>query len=638
VSADEADRGRRVIEDWADRYGSGRLLRALEEDELPRRLYLEERAAYELPGFEIDFEESFQLSAVAAPDEVSAEALGAVVEELEASGIACQACDVVRRTTEREGRLAVRIKGWEEGLTAVGYIATAAGDVLIDSGFPFNTATRGAPPLRPTAYASAYGVRHPAAQEALRSAAIVQVDFFADSGEYELEELLPPDARDLISDMLVGDFADTIYLVGWKLGQSRRQLLGSFAEQVAAYVLLEHAEATLDRDDAPLTLAGVDQARGEIDDLRESILDEMFLHEYLPNVEAFALADLVPGGVESRRASLWAPWYPGKGEPPPRATGDDEPEWSLRDGPGVTPRQAVAASGEERSEETGEKLDSLAAELAGLPWRLEQSRRGPYLLAGGPGGAVQSFSPPPALFGAGPAAAPWAWNYGRYPSRDAALSDDVEPERQTSLGWEDFFGVFPEDSHPLAVDAIFYAIEMAAQWVGAVGGHALPGGAVEPFEQSARALEGIVALREQLEKCRAADLVHDPRLARRGIRHELFGKSEEMRFVAEARFAIDPGSSFDEVQGRFNQAIFDFSPLPISLGIEPHEDDDGSVVVRCAMGVGRVEEAFELAQEVISQVLWRVGLEPIDLEDGEEGEEVGFEILDLQDGEDPHED
>ena len=638
MAADEADRGRRVIEEWSDRYGSGRLRRALEEDELPRRLYLEERAAYELPGFEVDFEESFQLGPVDDPDRVSVEALGSVEEEIEISGIAHDALDIVRRTTEHEDRLAVRIKGWEEGLTAVAYIATPGGDVLIDSDFPSNVATRGEPPLRPTAYASAYGVRHPAAQEALRAAAIVQVDLFADSGEYELEELLPPDARDLINDMLVGDFADTIYLVGWKLGQPRRQLLSSFAEQIAGYVLLEQAEVALDRDDAPLSIAGAEQAGQEIGDLRESLLDEMFLHEYLPSVDAYALADLVPDGVESRRASLWAPWYPGKGEPPPRATGDDEPEWSLRDGPGVTARQAVAVSGEERSEGTREKLDSLAAELAGLAWRLEHSRRGPYLLAEGLGGAVHSFSPPPALFGAGPAAAPWAWDYGRYASRDAALSDDVEPERQASLGWEDFFGVFPEDFHPLAVDAIFYAIEMAAQWVGAVGGHALPGGAVEPFEQSALALEGIVALREQLEKCRAAELVHDPRLARRGIRHELFGKSEEMRFVAEARFAIDPGSSFDEVQGKFNQAIYDFSPLPVSLGIDPHEDDDGSVVVRCAMGVGSVEEAFELAREVISQVLWRVGLEPIDLEEGEEVEEVGFEILDLQDGEDPPED
>lgn len=587
--------------------------------------------AYELPGFEVDFEGSFQLKAVDDPDEVSVEALGAVVEEVEASGIAHELCDLVQCTTEEGDRPAVRVRGWEDGLTAVGYIASPAGDVLIDSDFPFTTPTRGEPPLRPTAYASAYGVRHPAAQEALRWAAVVQVDLFGDSGEYELQELLPSDARDLIDDALVGDFVDTIYLVGWKLGQPRRQMLSSFAEQIAGYVLLEQAEATLDRDDAPLSVAGTEQARQEIDDLRKSILDEIFLHDYLLSVEAYELVDLVPAGVESRRASLWAPWYLGEGEPPPRATADDEPDWSLSEG--ATPGRAVAMSGEEESQEVERELKLAAAELAQLPWRLELHRRGPYLVAEGTVGGVHCFRPPPALFGAGPTAAPWAWEYGRYPSLEAAVGDELEPEGRQSLSWEDFFRVFPGSAHPMAVDAVFYVIERAAGWVGAVGGHALPGGAMEPFEQSAEALEGIVALREQLEKCRAAGLVKDDRLTRRGIRHELFGKSEEMRFVAEARFAVEPGSSFDEVQGKFNQTIYDFSPLPISLGIEPHGEDDDSVVVRCALGVGSVEEAFDLAHEVISQVLWRAGLQPIDLTDGEEGDEVRFEIIDREEEE-----
>jgi hypothetical protein len=285
----------------------------------------------------------------------------------------------------------VRIRGWEDGLTAIGYIQTPGGSVLIDSGFPFSAPTRGEPPLRTTAYASAYGVRHPAAQEALRSAAIVQTDLFADSGEYELPELLPPDARDLVDDMLVGDFVDTIYLVGWKLGQPSRHMLASFAEQIAGHLLLEQAEVTLDRDDAPLSIAGANQARQEIDDLRESILDEMFLHEYLPSVDAYELENLVPTGIESRRASLWAPWYRSQGEPPPRATADDEPEWSLRDGP--TPRQAVAASGEERSEEAERKLQATAADLAHLSWKLDLRRREPVLIGEAPAGGGALLSP-----------------------------------------------------------------------------------------------------------------------------------------------------------------------------------------------------------------------------------------------------
>jgi hypothetical protein len=48
-----------------------------------------------------------------------------------------------------------------------------------------------------------------------------------------------------------------------------------------------------------------------------------------------------------------------------------------------------------------------------------------------------------------------------------------------------------------------------------------------------------------------------------------------------------------------------------------------------------VEEAHELANEVISQIVWRVGPEPIDLEAGEEIDEVGFGIVDLGHGAEP---
>jgi hypothetical protein len=36
--------------------------------------------------------------------------------------------------------------------------------------------------------------------------------------------------------------------------------------------------------------------------------------------------------------------------------------------------------------------------------------------------------------------------------------------------------------HPLAVDAVLAVIESTLEWVRAVGGHALPAGAVTPFE------------------------------------------------------------------------------------------------------------------------------------------------------------
>jgi hypothetical protein len=296
----------------------------------------------------------------------------------------------------------------------------------------------------------------------------------------------------------------------------------------------------------------------------------------------------------------------------------------------------VGADGTRRREEDDAELESFARALAGLRWEIEFTRNSPYLLAIQPDGDLACLRPPPAINGA-VSVSPWAWAYGRYPDRAAVFDPEAEPRDRRVLDWPDFFRVFPARSHPLAVDAVLAVIEWTLEWVRAVGGHALPAGAVTPLEQSAKALEGIVAMREQLERCRVAGLVEDERLTRFGVRHELFG-SPDLRFVAEARFAAPSGRSFDEVQGDFNQAIFDFSPLPISLGIEPYEEGGGSLLVRCAMGADTVEEAHELANEVISQILWRVGLQPIDLEEGEEIDEVGFEIVDLEHGEEPPED
>jgi hypothetical protein len=296
----------------------------------------------------------------------------------------------------------------------------------------------------------------------------------------------------------------------------------------------------------------------------------------------------------------------------------------------------VAADRTTSREHEDADLESLAREIAELPWALEFDRHVPYLLAARPEGELACLHPPPAIHGAA-RVSPWAWVYGRYPDRAAAFDPEAEPQDRRILDWPDFFRVFPGRSHPLAVDAVLAVIEWTLEWVRAVGGHALTAGAVTPLEQSAEALEGVVAMREQLERCRAAGLVEDERLTRFGVRHELFG-SPDLRFVAEARFAAPPGRSFDEVQGDFNQAIFDFSPLPISLGIEPFEEGDGSLLVRCAMGADSVEEAHDLANEVISQILWRVGLQPIDLEEGEVIDEVGFGIVELEHGEEPQED
>jgi len=632
---DEADQDRRDVAEWADRFGSGRLRLALEAGDPVRSLYLEERGQIELPGFDLSIDDPVRVVPISEPDRQAIEALESVVEYLDILGIRYTTCEIVSRETGHDEGAAIRIEGWEEGVTAIADITRPDGSVLIGNGYPDDVPGKSKSRLRPTAYGSAYGLRHPAAQEALRGAAIVSVDQLSDLGGEELEEFLPPDVHDLIDDALVGDFCDTLFLVGWKFGQPRRVELASLAEQIAGYVLIREAEVMLE-DVEYLPEEAISEARRELDELQLSVLDEEFLYEYLPGVEASELKDLVPTGVDSRRASLWAPLYPTGDAPPPRITGDDEAEWTLTDTPGLTPRQSVDAGGTTRREEKDADLESFGSELAELPWELEFDRHSPYLLAARPDGGLACFRPPPAINGAA-SVSPWAWAYGRYPDRAAAFDPEAEPQDRRVLDWPDFFRAFPARSHPLAVDALLAVIEWTLEWVRAVGGHALPAGAAAPFEQSAKALEGVVAMREQLESCRAAGLVEDKRLTRFGVRHELFG-SPDLRFVAEARFAAPPGRSFDEVQGDFNQAIFDFSPLPISLGIEPYEEGDGSLLVRCAMGADSVEEAHELANEVISQILWRVGLQPIDLEEGEEIDEVGFGIVDMEHGEEPSED
>ncbi|MGH2940450.1 MAG: hypothetical protein ACRDPE_20270 [Solirubrobacterales bacterium] len=631
----EADQDRREMAEWADRFGSGRLRLALQAGDQVRPLYLEERGQMELPGFELCIDEPAQVVPLPEPDKQAVEARESVVEYLDILGIRYGTCEIVSRETGHDGGAAIRIEGWEEGVTAVADITRPDGSALIGNGYPDDVPGKSKSRLRPTAYGSAYGLRHPAAQEALRGAAIVSVDQLSDLGGEELEEFLPPDAHDLIDEALVGDFVDTLFLVGWKFGQPRRLPLASLAEQIAGYMLIREAEVMIE-DVEYLSEEGISEARRELDDLQLSVLDEEFLYEYLPNVESFELQEMVPAGAGSRRASLWAPLYPMGDAPPPRTTGDDEPEWTLTDTPGLTPRQSVDADGTRRREEKDAELESFDREIAELPWALEFDRHAPYLLAARPAGDLACFRPPPAIHGAA-RVSPWAWVYGRYPDRAEAFSSESEPRNHRILDWPDFFRVFPGRSHPLAVDAVLSVIEGTLEWVRAVGGHALTAGAVTPFERSAEALEGVVAMREQLERCRATGLGEDERLTRFGVRHELFG-SPDLRFVAEARFAAPPGRSFDEVQGDFNQAIFDFSPLPISLGIEPYEEEDGSLLVRCAIGADTIVEADELANEVISQILWRVGLQPIDLEEGQEIDEVGFRIIDLEDGEEPPED
>jgi hypothetical protein len=172
----EADQDRREMAEWADRFGSGRLRLALRAGELVRPVYLEERGQIELPGFELWIDEPSQVVPLPEPDKQAIEAREAVVEYLDIFGIRYGTCEIVRRETGDDRGSAIRIEGWEEGVTAIADITRPDGSVLIGDGYPDGVPGTGNSRLRPTAYGSAYGLRHPAAQEALRGAAIVSVD------------------------------------------------------------------------------------------------------------------------------------------------------------------------------------------------------------------------------------------------------------------------------------------------------------------------------------------------------------------------------------------------------------------------------------------------------------------------------
>jgi hypothetical protein len=643
-AAEERERYRKEMQQWAGTYGSGRLLQALESGERPQRIYRAERRDRDLPGFEVDADGSWHVERLRDPSQEAMQALEAVQGHLADWEIEHHECELVYIPEDREqgrwfGRPAVRITGWLGRHALIGFVPDQVdtGFGPITARYPDGVRVASGSTLRPTAYGSAYGVKHPAVQEALRHAAIVSVDMFGDCGPNEtLEEYLPPDAHDLIDDELVDDFTDTIFLVGWKLGQPARLELSSLAEQIAGAIILSEAEVALDMYGDALTEAACKEAATELEQARESILGEEFVHEQLPYIAEYSLADLVPDVSGPRRTSLWAPKHPDAGDPPPRITGSDEPDWSLTDHPGITAREWVA-SDRERDREQRVMTDTEATQgieqtiatlVPSAQWRAHDDDDGgtTNLIGELPDGQALLLRPPPPIAGSRHV---HAWALDRYATLAAVSAEENSSEQHETLTWERLFEILPTAAHPLAVDATLLAIDRTMGWVASVGGHALSGGALGPIRECAEALNGVVAMREELEGCRLEGAVRDQRLTRHGVRHELFGEPDRMHYQARARFAIHDDRDFDQVHADFNESVYDFNPLPVSLGLELHPDGDGSLCVQCAMGVADVEEAHDLANEVISQVRWRVGLTPIDLETGEQADEIGYEIVEL---------
>jgi hypothetical protein len=448
-------------------------------DEAPESIYLRERRDSELPSFLLEVED-WHVERLSDPDPDLLELVADIEDYMDAMGIRYEACEpVLVGASEADGLYqdapAVRVTGWLGRYKLIGLAPSdhVLGLPTISAAFPAGVPSVTGDALRPTGYGSAYDIRHPAAQEALRNAAVVLLDMFPDGDpEADLLPFWPEDARDLIDDELVRDLMDTVFLVGWKLGQpTRLELSSSRVVGVLGHVPAVQLEMAL------------------------SVLEE---------------------------------------------------------------------------EHGGDLLS------------------------------------------------------------EAAANPEVESDEQWHLSWREFFEALPQIQHPLAVDLVLEVVGRTMDWALGVVGHALPGGQLDPIREAPKLLDGAAALREHLEDVRAQGLVHDERLTRHGINHPQFGRPGGMRFLAKARFGMPDDRDFAKVQADFNQSIYDFSPLPVSLGLEAHPDEDGSVLVNCALSAPSVEEAFELSHEVITQVRWRVGLSPIDLEAGDDDDEIQYELEDLR--------
>lgn len=619
------DRYRSEMEAWAKVYGSGRLLHALEHGERPQRIYRAERRERELPGFHIDADGSWRAEPLRDPSYEAFRALEAVEEHLAEWEIEYSGCELVfvpdgRENRDAVGRAAVRITGWLDRHVLFGFVPTVGRYGPITGEYPDGVRVSSGSAVRPTAYASAYGIRHPAAQEALRHAAVVVVDFFNDGEPNEaLKEYLPPDAHDLIDDGLVNDISDTLFLVGWKLGQPTRHEISSYAEQIATHLILLEAQSALETFGGSLTQAAYKAAERELQDAFETILDPEWVYEALPGIDHLSLAQFVPTGVP-RRTSLWAPLHPEAGDPAPRTTGSEEPDWTLTDTPGEWAGDQDDAA--EQRQDALRREAELPAIFRAARWRAgrQADLRGQL-----PDRRVLVLRVPSRRSRRGSRAMPWLLDC----FQDARAARGTQSEWSHPLAWEQVFELLPAKAHRLAVDAVFAEVASAKEWALQLARHVLPGGAFDSLRMSVQLLEGVEALRKQLERCRRMGVVRDRRLTAHGLRHAAFGRKDRMRFEAVARFALEEDQTFEQVQANFGYAVEEVESLPIRLALEAHPDDGGSVHVRCGLAVKTIDEAFAVEHEVISQLCWRLQLEPIDFNSGEAGDEVGYELYEL---------
>jgi hypothetical protein len=643
----EKARFEQEMRDWARLNGSPRLNQLIEHDQPAAAVYRDERLARDWPAFHVA--EPRELDAVrpaARPTEETLTTLKAVgnhASELAEYGESepVETSLVYVPDDDEDGCHAIRVAKWLGRYTLLGWVPKGdeiAPGPVITRRYPDGIALPGGSHLRPTQYASAWGIRRVAASEALKGAASVVSDELPEMPGWTVGDLLPeelvlpnhPDSDDDLTreqHTILRALSETLSVVAWKLAQPRYLGLSNPAEAIILMALIRQARAQLEIHDQGLTEEAVREADYEIAGLIESeILDLGEVGEILEAGINYDIDLMCRRAVEPAWLSLWVPFHSEAGDPPPTVTDGHELYWSDETGPGGSTLHEEI----ERRHPTGEARTP-AWQLPAEGWsHLPATGPGPRdaaCLQTQTGGAVTRLYAPPSLLG-GHAAASWR----ALTSPDLAALDDDDDNRieQHRVSWEDVLTTLPAEAHPWLVDLIVDDLETTDAWQSSVAAHMLVAGPPGPLRQVADAIAGMARVREDLEEAREDCLLRDPRVTRMGVRHPRFADPEAARFIARARFRLRDDDTPEGAQSRFADALFEFVSLPVSPRMDPA--GDGTVVIECGLAVEDLETARDLGHMVIGQVRWHVGVDPVSFDadednlDGDEDGGIWFEV------------
>ena len=637
----ERDAYEREMRAWAQAHGSLRLRGALAAGVNSVRLYRSERRDAEFPGLFIDADNSTTVATVDAPSSELLAAHAAVhnyaaerfdppmaIDMVRVSGIPAGIRAEFELDEDFAGPTrfdAVRVSGWLGRHTLFGFVTPEDGvryqgpaSYEIDAHYPPTFLPDRDSVLRPTRYASAYGVTHQAAQDALRTAVEIVGDEMKqaarnmDSGELDpadsdYAELWPGEVKELLSARVMRNLATTVALVGWKLGQRQRQPLSSIAECLAFEAIIEEGESLLHMAGDENELVDKETIAAAITTVRE-LRERLLLDSGGDELEAFMddmeeLSYVQPATIEPAWLRLWAPLHDTAGDSPPSITGGHERSW-LNSPEGLSAAEQIARWDEDER-----------VELPSGPWQIPDDAFEP-MTHSRPDGTVVTLRVPHAPWGR--TAVEAGWNARQYPNQTAFEQDD-RTERQEYKPWAEVFATLPAALHPTLVDRVVAVIDGAVALAGERMRFADGAGPMDALMDASRMTGGAYALRRALERAREDAIIRDPRLSRFGVKHRHWADWDAARFIATVRFELADGADIDVVTGAFNGDLFRYSMHPLALALEP--DSDGSVLVRIGLVVEEVTDAADLARRVIDSIVTHQhDLIPVDT-DPDEGDD-----------------